>query len=696
MKKFSFAKIASLVLAFTMLLGALTVTVLATEEPTVEIVSNNVYYGEKYQLMYAVTAGATVSAKDSKGNAIKVVSFEKDPTRTINDVEYDVYVLAEGVAAQAIDEVITFTAEYKGVTATSNYSVLQYVYERLNVKNLAQGDEKIMLEALLTFASAANKVIDKDDTSFSDYKYVTVVGGTLDGDNVAGMFLPNATPFANIVATPDYDTSAYNVEWSVSVDGAEAVRYDNDEIKTLAITGNTVVTRELVESECQHVWSEATCTELATCSKCGATTGELLEHAWTDATCEAPKTCDNCGATEGEVADHADNDGDLACDTCGTKLVDKVTITFDSTDKCISSSATQQVWTENGIVFTNDKAAATNNVLVSNPVRCYKGSTITITYPGMKQIVIACTGSDYAGISATTAGKITKDGTTFTITFDNPVDSVTLTCGDSQTRISKLDVVATVCNHENTYEVKEVPATCTKTGTTAGVMCSDCGRVVSGVEEIEMADHTEVEIPAVEATCGEAGSTAGAKCSVCGTVTVPTTNVPATGEHVDGDGNGSCDVCKHEMGTPDTPTYVDKTYSYTFSSKVFTANATNALNGVNWTASGDGGYWGSDGTKGQQFGSSSKPYKSLTLVSDEFTNVKEIKINTSGASSINAKLVVLVDGVEVGSVSLTASATEYTFTLNEALTGEISFSYSQTSSKAIYIKSINVSYQEAE
>lgn len=37
-----------------------------------------------------------------------------------------------------------------------------------------------------------------------------------------------------------------------------------------------------------------------------------------------------------------------------------------------------------------------------------------------------------------------------------------------------------------------------------------------------------------------------------------------------------------------------ETYSYTFTEKTFTANGTKKLNGVNWTISGDGGYWGYD------------------------------------------------------------------------------------------------------
>ena len=136
-------------------------------------------------------------------------------------------------------------------------------------------------------------------------------------------------------------------------------------------------------------------------------------------------------------------------------------------------------------------------------------------------------------------------------------------------------------------------------------------------------------------------------------------------------------------------------YSYTFTSKQFSANGTKTLNSVNWTLAGGGNYWGYDGTKGQQFGSGNAPYKSLTLsTSDIKGTITKIVINTSGASSVNASFTVSVGGTQYGnSTKLTTSATNYTF--EGSASGEIKFSYTQTSSKAIYIKSIAVTYESA-
>jgi hypothetical protein len=143
----------------------------------------------------------------------------------------------------------------------------------------------------------------------------------------------------------------------------------------------------------------------------------------------------------------------------------------------------------------------------------------------------------------------------------------------------------------------------------------------------------------------------------------------------------------------ENPGLTEKTYSYTFTAKTFSANGTKALNNVNWTITGDGGYWNYDGTKGQQLGSGNNPYKSLTVSSDSFSNVSKIKINTSGAKSINATCDVYVGDTKVGTIKLTTAATEYSFDVTD-ISGEVKFVYTQSSSKAIYIKSIDITYAE--
>lgn len=72
---------------------------------------------------------------------------------------------------------------------------------------------------------------------------------------------------------------------------------------------------------CMHSWTEATCTEPKTCSKCGAIEGAAKGHTFHEATCNAPKTCDVCGYTEGEKLEHhfleATCDNPETCEYCG-------------------------------------------------------------------------------------------------------------------------------------------------------------------------------------------------------------------------------------------------------------------------------------------------------------------------------------------------------------------------------------------
>ena len=61
----------------------------------------------------------------------------------------------------------------------------------------------------------------------------------------------------------------------------------------------------LAGCSCQHEWTQATCSDPKTCTKCGVTEGTALPHSWVDADCEAPKTCSRCSLTEGTALGHS-------------------------------------------------------------------------------------------------------------------------------------------------------------------------------------------------------------------------------------------------------------------------------------------------------------------------------------------------------------------------------------------------------
>ena len=110
-------------------------------------------------------------------------------------------------------------------------------------------------------------------------------------------------------------------------------------------------------------------------------------------------------------------------------------------------SKTQQVWVQNGVTVTNDKASSTNDVGdYSNPARFYKGSALTVAKNGMKKIEFFC--NDYkdtyptdlkASITDTNA-TVAVDGTKVTVTFTNAANTFSIAALAGQVRVNSLTV----------------------------------------------------------------------------------------------------------------------------------------------------------------------------------------------------------------------------------------------------------------
>ena len=132
-------------------------------------------------------------------------------------------------------------------------------------------------------------------------------------------------------------------------------------------------------------------------------------------------------------------------DTSYDPVASSASISFASTVNRTSLSTTQQVWEQNGIKVTGDKASSTTNVAdYSNPARFYKGSNLTIEFTSaISKIVITCSGGTKYYVlegQAVSAGTLSVDGAVCTITFDTPVTSVVLTSLGQQTRIASIEV----------------------------------------------------------------------------------------------------------------------------------------------------------------------------------------------------------------------------------------------------------------
>jgi hypothetical protein len=128
------------------------------------------------------------------------------------------------------------------------------------------------------------------------------------------------------------------------------------------------------------------------------------------------------------------------------EMVAAATITFDDTAKRTVFNSNQQVWMENGITVTNNKAASTSPIGdYAKPVRFYKSTDVIIEYPQMTRITFDVAFSDrVAGLAdtlkATEGVTVTVDGLVVTADFDSAVDSLTLTKLVNQTRISSITV----------------------------------------------------------------------------------------------------------------------------------------------------------------------------------------------------------------------------------------------------------------
>ncbi len=124
----------------------------------------------------------------------------------------------------------------------------------------------------------------------------------------------------------------------------------------------------------------------------------------------------------------------------------------------------------------------------------------------------------------------------------------------------------------------------------------------------------------------------------------------------------------------------------------FTSAAWNL--GVTWKD--DASWQNLDGTKGAQIGSGSHPATGIVLTGSNISGtITSVVVNTSGSNSINATVAVTVGGTGFtcggnATASLTSSAADYTFTGSGS--GDIVITWTNSSSKAIYIKSITTTY----
>lgn len=124
----------------------------------------------------------------------------------------------------------------------------------------------------------------------------------------------------------------------------------------------------------------------------------------------------------------------------------EATLSFADKAQRTEFTTSKQVWEQNGIVLTNDKAASTSNVAdYANPARFYKSSKITVEAPGnITKIVFDCNSSSYASAlksSITSGGTVSVNSDKVTVVLAQPATAfVIASLSGGQVRMDSLTV----------------------------------------------------------------------------------------------------------------------------------------------------------------------------------------------------------------------------------------------------------------
>ena len=203
-------KILVLILSLALTISAFfAVTATAAEEntPSLEIISKNLSYEDNIRILFAVKSANVGDA------AVTLKVYETDPqddpaaavketvaaaySEDINDYgECDVF-FTTGIAAKYLNSQIYVQAEVTvdGVTyksAVARYSIVEYCHEMIAKETTDAAKDAKYMDVIEYGAAIQSFLVDDGKYSgalATDYKYVTIDGGTLDGRYDAGIYL---------------------------------------------------------------------------------------------------------------------------------------------------------------------------------------------------------------------------------------------------------------------------------------------------------------------------------------------------------------------------------------------------------------------------------------------------------------------------------------------------------------------------
>ena len=269
MKKTNVKRIVLFALASLLLIAAFAALgVSAADEatPNAEIVSNNLYYGDTLRLVYAVyTENAegydlSVDIYDDEYNwictAVNGASFDEQigDAATIDGKQCRVFVMPAGVPAQDINKKYTAVPKLTKGSETieceaREYSVLEYLYERLFVTEDVEDAKKDMYRKLISYADVADTILDgtPEGERISDYTYVCVKDGTIDGQASQGVYKIGDTVYGSLFDTTLDIPAGSGLSWQIETydiltgDKKSSELVSDSDIGDITLTKNALI-----------------------------------------------------------------------------------------------------------------------------------------------------------------------------------------------------------------------------------------------------------------------------------------------------------------------------------------------------------------------------------------------------------------------------------------------------------------------
>ena len=137
------------------------------------------------------------------------------------------------------------------------------------------------------------------------------------------------------------------------------------------------------------------------------------------------------------------------------------TIVFDDTSKRTEFNANIQVWTENGVIVTNEKAASKSDVAdYFKPARFYASSSLKVEFAGMKTLLFKCNSSKYAtalyNSIVVEGATVTVNGSEVLVELAEATDAFFIETLGAQVRVDSITVSTTSISAPEEPEKPEV------------------------------------------------------------------------------------------------------------------------------------------------------------------------------------------------------------------------------------------------